>query len=379
MSKKAAPNAYKKLGGTMIILFILIALCCAGYYIMDQSVKVQETENAQRANEENQLLQAQYEQAKAEEQQKEDQGESMQWPAPAATGWDVVDLSAFPINNSYEAGVSRKDLLLGGMILVNQWHSLPDDFYTVAEGEMSAIYQVDKNIGVSGSSVRTYPTVIAAYSAMMDAAKQDGLEHFCIDEAYRAYATQEESYKKIEEKYSSRYQGDALRKKASQEVSYPGTGEYQTGFSLRLFRYERGNTAFNEVEFYESEHSDWLVANSWKYGFVFRYPVAGYPNETVTDKSYKTGDSRKMNIYRYVGQGNAAAMHTMDMCMEEYIEYLMKHPHIAVYEDGVLRYEVERISGGDYTNGATVQLSYQARDYTVSMDNVGGVIVCMSY
>ena len=379
MSKKAAPNAYRKLGGTLIILFVLLALCCAGYYMMDQSIKVQEEENAQLANAENQKLQAQYEQAKAEERQKADQGESLQWPAAASSGWDVIDLTSYPINNSYEASVSRKDLLLGGMILVNQWHSLPNDFYGVAEGEMTAVYQVDKNIGVSGSSVRTYPTVIAAYSAMMDAAKRDGLEHFCIDEAYRAYTTQEESYKKVEEKYSNRYQGDALRKKVSQEVSYPGTGEYQTGFAMRLFRYERDNSAFNSVKFAESEHSDWLIANGWKYGFIFRFPVAGYPNETVTDKSYKTGDGRKMDIYRYVGQGNAAAMHTMDMCMEEYIEYLMKHPHIAVYEDGALKYEVVRFSGGNYDSGATVQLSYQARDYTVSLDNVGGVIVCMSY
>ena len=124
--------------------------------------------------------------------------------------------------------------------------------------------------------------------------------------------------------------------------------------------------------------ADWLLKNGWKYGFVFRFPVEGYPNETVIDKSYKTGVSSKLMIYRYVGEGHAAAMKQLDMCMEEYIEYLMAHPHIAVYEDGNLKYEITRVNA-DTTNGAKVELSGNAKDFSVSMDNCGGVIVCMSY
>ena len=90
-----------------------------------------------------------------------------------------------------------------------------------------------------------------------------------------------------------------------------------------------------------------------------------------------------MSIYRYVGKPNAAVMHIMNFCMEEYIEYLMAHPHIAVYKDGQLKYEIirqEEYYGGD----ATVAVSTAAREVIVSVDNIdgngqGGLIIAMGY
>ena len=76
--------------------------------------------------------------------------------------------------------------------------------------------------------------------------------------------------------------------------------------------------------------------------------------------------------------GNADAMEQLGMCMEEYVEYLMAHPHIAVYENGKLKYEITRVSYNNQPT-ATVEVSRNAAEYTVSMDNCGGVIVCMSY
>ena len=72
-------------------------------------------------------------------------------------------------------------------------------------------------------------------------------------------------------------------------------------------------------------------------------------------------------------------MRALDMCMEEYIEYLVKHPHIAVYENGVLRYEITRTAGGDTAADVSVSVSRAAKDYTLSTDNMGGVITSMTY
>ena len=71
-------------------------------------------------------------------------------------------------------------------------------------------------------------------------------------------------------------------------------------------------------------------------------------------------------------------MHYMDFCLEEYIEYLEEHPHIALFEDGVLKYEVYRQYIGDagYTD---VQLTRNARNYTSSLDNMGGIITVFEY
>ena len=88
--------------------------------------------------------------------------------------------------------------------------------------------------------------------------------------------------------------------------------------------------------------------------------------------------SVKLNLYRYVGKGNAAVMHYYDFCMEEYIEYLQEHPHIAVFEDGVLKYEIYRQYVGE-AQSFNLQLTRNARSYSASLDNMGAVITVFEY
>ena len=68
----------------------------------------------------------------------------------------------------------------------------------------------------------------------------------------------------------------------------------------------------------------------------------------------------------------------VDFTLEEYIEYLQEHPHIALFVDGVLRYEVYRQYVGD-ADVIDVQLTRNARDYSSSLDNMGGVITVFEY
>lgn len=375
MAKAEHANAYGKLIRILIVLFVLVVVCLAGYVMMDKSIQMQQQENEIRAQEENARLQAQYQQAKAEETAKLEQGESVQWPSPKGEGTEILDLTGYPLVNTMSVTATRQELITGGMMLLNHWHAQPADF---PESELLSIVSVDKSVPVSGSDVRLFPNAINALIDMLAAAKADGLENYLIDEGYRTNEAQQEYYTKEEALYLNRYSGDALVNKVRQSVNVPGTSEYQSGFSFRIDRYLRGDAEFNDAKFQTTEHSDWLVENCWKYGFVFRFPVEGYPNATVHDKAYKTGESKKLSVYRYVGEVNAAVMHEMDFCMEEYIEYLIAHPHIALYENGALKYEVVRV---DYngTGDAQLEITRSAKDYTISMDNMGGVIVCMSY
>ena len=377
MAKKRGSDAYGKLVRVLIVLFVLLVICGAGYMLLDQSVKAQEEENARRAQEENAQLLAQYQQAKAEEAAEAARGQIVQWPTPKATGWDVLDLTEYPLQNAYNVTASRQEMILGGMMLLNHWHAQPEDF---SESELLPLYTTDKSIPVSGSSVKLFPAAITALSNMLSAAKDDGMEGYLIDEGFRSQETQQASYDKEAARYSDRLSGDALIEKVRQTVNYPGTSEYQSGYSFRVDRYRKDDPDFMKQKFQEMPLSDWLVEHSWEYGIIFRFPVQGYPNQTMTDKSYKTGESKKLSIYRYVGEPHAAVMHALNFCMEEYIEYLIAHPHIAVYENGKLRFEITRLPSGDTVNAdATVQVTRSAKDYSVSIDNMGGVIVAMSY
>lgn len=381
MTKKHSSDAYGKLVRILIVLFVLAVICGAGFLLLDQSMKTQEAENIARAQQENAALEENYRQAKAEEEaQSAQQAEELQWPTPKAEGWDVLDLSNYPLTNTRTYTATRQELITSGMLLVNRWHKVPDD---LASAEFLGVHATDKSIATANSNVRLLAPAIDALGKALAAAKEAGLEHYNVEEGYRLRETQQQLFDTEAAKYANNFSGDSLiAKVVSEGYSEPGTSEYESGLAFRMGRYAKGDDIMN-YKFHDLPQSDWLVEHSWEYGLIFRFPVQGYPNNTVTDKSYKTGQSAKLSIYRYVGQPNAAVMHLMNFCMEEYIEYLIAHPHIAVYQNGQLKYEIMRIE--DYTGGdATVNVSRAANSVIVSVDNMegqglGGLIVAMSY
>ena len=109
------------------------------------------------------------------------------------------------------------------------------------------------------------------------------------------------------------------------------------------------------------------------------FPTAGYPMADTTDKSYKTGVTSKLNIYRYVGVANAEIMHYLDLCLEEYIEYLQEHTHLAVFENGVKKYEITYQIVGDDVDSFTVDINRLTDNYVMYLDNMGGVVTVYTY
>ena len=210
MAKTQGSDAYKKLVRILIVLFVLVVLCCAGYILMDQSINAQVEENNRRAAEENAQLMSQYQQAKAEEEAKKEQGESIQWPTPKAEGWDVLDLTDYPITTPLKVSATRQSILMNGMLLLNHWHSLPADF---PESELLSVYTVDKNIPVSGSDVKLFPEAITALSRLIADAKEEGMEGFLVDEGYRDMVKQTEYYDEAAANYADSLYGAALEER----------------------------------------------------------------------------------------------------------------------------------------------------------------------
>lgn len=327
----------------------------------------------------NEELQQQYAVALAEHEAASQSGANQAWPAQKLEGWDVVDLTNYPLENVYTTTVSRADIMNGGMLLINQWHSQPAD-YTENGLVRIADYIGWNNLvfGVPGSSTQLQSVAVDALNEAFTDAKAIGLTDYTILDAYRTMEEQQSLFQSAMDQHASRYSGDALIERTKRDVNYPGTSEYQTGLSVRLRIYKNGDDAVNNQLFSQSAQGIWLAENSWKYGLVFRFPLTDYPLPYTTDKSYKTGVSSELNIYRYVGKGNAAVMHTLDLCLEEYIEYLMEHPHIAVFEDGVLRYEIYRQQVGE-ADTIELQLTGKTATYDSSLDNMGGVVTVFSY
>ena len=300
------------------------------------------------------------------------------WPDHKNEGVDILDLTGIPLENQSAVTMSRAELMTGGMLLINEWHSRPEDFDETGVVSVGKFYTGDQKIQVKDNNVTLFPNAIAALREALDGAKADGLEHYLVEEGYRTYDQQNTYFQNRVTKLSNKYTGDALIAAAKKEVNYPGTSEYNSGLAFELRLYDKNDPDVSVPKYSTTPEAKWMNENCWKYGIVFRFPQAGWPLETSTDKSFKTGVSKRLNLYRYVGKGNAAIMHYMDFTLEEYIEYLEEHPHIALYVDDNLMYEVYRQTVGD-AQTINVQLTHNAKSHESSLDNMGAVITVFNY
>ena len=382
MSKRPKSKAVP----VVLIITILVGALAAGCFLYKPMVtdpirkaSASELKKAQKATEQkNQEIQAEYEAAIVALQNEAAQPVHPSWPDHKSEGWDILDLTNYPLENPTAEHLTRADLMTNGMLLINEWHSRPDDF------DDSKVVSVGKYLGgnnkvqVKDYNVTLFPIAADALLEAVNAAREQGLEHYLVDEGYRSWDTQNTYFQNKMTKLSSRYSGDALIAAAKREVNYPGTSEYNSGLSFTLRLYSKDDPEVAVPKYSTTEQGRWMNENCWKYGLTFRFPQAGWPLDTTQDKSFKTGVSMKMNLYRYVGKGNAAIMHYLDLCLEEYIEYLQEHPHIALFEDGTLKYEIYRQYVGDAAD-FDVQLTRNCRAYSSSLDNMGAVITVFEY
>lgn len=374
MSKKGnSLRTMLMIGITLVVLAVVMSLV-NGMIRQYRETALQRA--VQAAEERNQKLEEQYAIDLAALEQKQAENENAAWPAHKQEGWDVIDLTSYPVENARTVSLSRADIMNNGMLLVNQWHSRPADFDESAI--VSVGRTVHRKVQVSDFNQKIFPVAIDALIDAVAAAKEAGHEYYMVSEGYRSYDDQDKLFQKQVDKLKDKYTGDELIQRASRYVNYPGTSEFNSGLAFTMRLYKKGDEAVNKPPYITTDAGIWMNENCWKYGLVFRFPLTDFPLKGTLDKSYKTGVSSKLLLYRYVGKGNAAVMHLKDFVMEEYIEYLAEHPHLAVFEDGTLKYEILREQVGDDAN-VNVTVSGNATSYVSSLDNMGYAITVYSY
>ena len=359
----------------MLILTVCLAVLAAGCMLLGNAISAYRANALSQLQAEveaiNEQRDQEYARALAEFEAESQSGANLAWPPQKTQGWDVVDLTNYPLENPGQITVNRADVMNNGMLLVNEWHSRPEDFSE--EALVSIGNYTGGKLQVANYNLLLFPEAINALQETVTAAAAEGFENYMVDEAYRSYEEQNALFNKYMEQYASRYSGDALIARTKKDVNYPGTSEFNSGLAFTLRLYKRGDAAVNGTNYVDTPEGQWLSENCWKYGLVFRFPKTDYPVKGTADKSYKTGVSVSLRAYRYVGKGNAAVMHTLDLCLEEYIEYLQEHPHIAVFEDGILRYEIVRQYVGDAAS-FPISITNNASSYVTSLDNMGYAI-----
>jgi len=366
----------------VLVLFILTLVCCLVCVFAPQllNLEARQGEILRKAQAEaearNEVLKQEHQAAVAEYQSKTAVTESEDWPAHKQEGWDIVDLSNYPLRSQITRTMTRAEVMNNGLLLVNQWHSRPDDFDDTALVGLGNYFSW--KVQVNDASVSLFPVAADALKHALDDAAREDLEHYIVAEGYRSWDTQNSYFQARVNKLADKFTGDELIEEAKKYVNYPGTSEFNSGLAFRLKLYDKNDSEINKAKFSTSSQGKWMNEHCWEYGLIFRFPLAGFPNPDTTDKSFVTGISSELNLYRYVGVAHATIMHHLDLCLEEYIEYLEHHPHIAYFEDGQLQYEIFRQPIGEASTFDVI-LTDLAADSVSSLDNMGGIVTVFEY
>ena len=172
------------------------------------------------------------------------------------------------------------------LTLVNRWNPLPEE-YPLNLTDVPGGEQVDERI---------YEPLME----MLEAAREANWDQLpMVVSGYRTQEKQQELYdEKIAEFRKKGCSEEEAVRQAEQWVAKPGCSEHQLGFAVDI------NGATYDLYL-------WLQENSYKYGFIFRYPGS---------KTDLTGTAEEVWHYRYVGREAAAQIYEQGLCLEEYLE-----------------------------------------------------------
>lgn len=182
------------------------------------------------------------------------------------------------------------------LILVNSSHPL-----NAAYGSGLKLTQLRNNQSVDE---RCYPYL----QQMMDDCRAEGLSPI-ICSSFRSYRRQRELFDKQVCFYISRGYSESLaEEKAATSVAVPGTSEHETGLAVDIV--DENNQKLDESQ-ERTAVQKWLIKNSWRYGFILRYPPG---SSKVTGIIYEPWH------YRFVGQEAAKEIYERKITLEEYLE-----------------------------------------------------------
>lgn len=178
------------------------------------------------------------------------------------------------------------------LIVVNKDNLIPANF--------------NSNI-IDYKNIKVNATVKDSLDNMICAAAKEGLKIY-PSSGYRTVARQTTLFNNQVSKCKKQgYKSEKAESMAATVVAKPGTSEHHTGFAID----------FNGVrdDFYKTKEYSWLMKNAADYGFILRYPK----NKTdITNVIYEPWH------FRYVGKEHAQKIAQSGLCLEEYINSIMK-------------------------------------------------------
>lgn len=177
--------------------------------------------------------------------------------------------------------------------LVNKWNPLPKEM-PIDLARMDKGHEIDTRC--EGDLLEMLKDCENAGNAPM------------VVSAYRTFEMQQTYYNgQVQNLIEQGKSEEEAKEEALNEVAFPGTSEHHLGLAVDLVDTNMQNLDESQEK---TETQKWLMKNSWKYGFIIRYPVG---KEEITGVIYEPWH------YRYVGKDVAKEITEKNICLEEYL------------------------------------------------------------
>lgn len=177
-------------------------------------------------------------------------------------------------------------------VIVNKYYKLDSNY-------IPELVKLDRKYSINDRQLVTKETK-EAFEKMASDARNEGI-YIYSGSAYRSYSYQNTLY-------SNRVKTDGLEY-ANNTAAKAGYSEHQTGMALDLM-----NKNYEYLTNDDKEYT-WLIENSYKYGFILRYP---------SDKTEITGYSYEPWHFRYITIDIATYLKENNLVYEEYIGMNLK-------------------------------------------------------
>ena len=207
---------------------------------------------------------------------------------------DVVTQVNIGLDYTFYTNISKSPYLNKPYLLVNKYFYLEKDYIP------NNLIDLDEEYSKNG--IKLVKEAKEMFEKMYEDAKKEGYTIRIIS-SYRSYNYQKYLYNNYKNKYGE--------EEANKYSAKPGFSEHQTGLCIDI-----DNRILNYEQFDKTESYKWMKKNSYKYGYIERYPKQ---KERITGYTYEPWH------YRYVGLNIAKFINANNITFDEYYVTYINH------------------------------------------------------
>ena len=206
---------------------------------------------------------------------------------------DIIALVNVNRDKPFYEGIDTTDTSKNEEMLVNKYHALSKNY------EASDIVKVSSTYAYAGMSLNK--EAYDAFRKLSDDARKEGYTIIILS-SYRTYEYQEKLWND-RKKLKGEKEADAYAARA-------GSSEHETGYAIDVADYN------HPINFGEQDSYNWMLNNSYKYGYILRYPEG---KEDITGYDYEAWH------YRYLGVDLATKIYNEGITFDEYYEFYLNN------------------------------------------------------